>query len=283
MSKIIVCVDGSDYQQSICDLSSWVNKNTNFQISLLHVAVPHDGVEAKGNFSGSIGLGAAGGLLEELSEQDEAHGKMEQHKGEEILDNASKSLSINNVQDIQRVHRRGTLIQTVSELESEAKLIVIGKKGEENHPTRIGANLEGVIRNTSKPLLLATRNIKPIKKFLIAYDGSEAANKALEYVISSKLLKDLDCHILKVEQKTGKAIETLTQAELKLSKAGFKVTSSLKASGSIQDIVLSYVKENDIDLLVIGAYGHSKIRNFIMGSTTTALISKAEIPTLLFR
>ena len=37
------------------------------------------------------------------------------------------------------------------------------------------------------------------------------------------------------------------------------------------------------DLLVVGAYGHSRIREMILGSTTTQLIAKSQIPVLLLR
>jgi nucleotide-binding universal stress UspA family protein len=43
------------------------------------------------------------------------------------------------------------------------------------------------------------------------------------------------------------------------------------------------VAQDYIDLLVMGAYGHSSIRQFIVGSTTSAMMRTVKIPVLLFR
>jgi nucleotide-binding universal stress UspA family protein len=48
-------------------------------------------------------------------------------------------------------------------------------------------------------------------------------------------------------------------------------------------VIGAVVDQDHIDLLVMGAYGHSAIRQFIVGSTTTAMIRTVKIPVLLFR
>ena len=48
-------------------------------------------------------------------------------------------------------------------------------------------------------------------------------------------------------------------------------------------MIEAYAREHGVDLLVMGAYGHSPIRRFIVGSTTTAMIRIANLPVLLFR
>jgi len=285
MGKIIACIDGSSHTDSVCDLSSWVASNTNLAVSLLHVAVPHADMEAKIDCSGTIGLGAKSGLLKELTEIDEAHGKMEQKKGQIMLEHANDELAAKDIKKVEMLHRRGSLVETIEELESDAELIVMGKCGENTDDIsgKIGVNLERVARAIHKPLLVATKNVKPIIRFLIAYDGSPSSKKAVEYAVGNPLLKGLECHLLKVCEESGKAEAILKQAEDSLVGAGFTVHATLQKGKPVKAIVSDYIKKNDIDLLVIGAYGHSKIRSLILGSTTTALINKSNIPVLLFR
>jgi nucleotide-binding universal stress UspA family protein len=47
-------------------------------------------------------------------------------------------------------------------------------------------------------------------------------------------------------------------------------------------LIASAVETDDIDLLVMGAYGHSRIRRLIIGSTTAEMIRLCRIPVLLF-
>jgi nucleotide-binding universal stress UspA family protein len=50
------------------------------------------------------------------------------------------------------------------------------------------------------------------------------------------------------------------------------------------DIALArHVEEAEVDMLVMGAYGHSRIRSLIIGSTTTAMIRSCKVPVVLMR
>lgn len=48
-------------------------------------------------------------------------------------------------------------------------------------------------------------------------------------------------------------------------------------------VIASYVENKDISLLVMGAYGHSRIRHLVIGSTTAQMLRSSHIPVLLFR
>lgn len=285
MSKIITCIDGSTHADSVCNLSAWASKSTNLPISLLHVVAPHSDVSTKGNFSGSIGLGAKRDLLKELTEIDEARGQLEQRKGTLMLDHAMEELSAKGIKNVKTLHLRGSLVETIIDLESQAELVILGKYGEhaDGTPTIIGSHLESVARSIKKPLLIATKNTQKVEKFLIAFDGSATAQKALEQVCQSTLLKGLECHVLKVGDNNDENKTLLQQAKTKLENTGFKVTTSLQTGSSVEDAVSTYVEKNAINLLTIGAYGHSKIRSMILGSVTTSLIHKSKIPVFLFR
>jgi len=285
MGKIIACIDGSAYADSVTHLSAWAHERTGLAISLLHVVAPHSEMEVKADITGQIGLGAKANLLEELTKLDEEHGKLELRKGQLMLEHAKEELAAKGITQPEVLHRRGSLVETIAELEVQAELIVMGKRGEHHHgaPDHLGSNLERVARSIRKPLLVATSESKPLNKFLIAYDGSPSANKAVEYVAGNALLKGLECHLLKVGEATPEAQEMVKQAEDKLKAAGMNVHASFKQGKPVEAIVSEYIAANNIDLLVIGAYGHSKIRSLILGSTTTALIRESDVPVLLFR
>ena len=44
-----------------------------------------------------------------------------------------------------------------------------------------------------------------------------------------------------------------------------------------------YVEKQNIDFLIMGAYGHSRIRHLVIGSTTAQMLRCSHIPVLLFR
>ena len=287
MGKIIACIDGSAHVDSVCTLTSWAaKKSKNEDVSVLHVIAPHSDRAATCNLSGAIGLGAKAGLLEELTEIDEERGKIEQKKGKLILNHAKEELAVKGIKKVEILHRRGALVETITELEESADLIIIGKRGENasGAAAHLGSNLERVARSLSKPLLVATREtVEPIKSFLISYDGGESTKKAVDYAINNPLLKGMDCHLLKANDDSEKAESVLKEAADKLKKAGFEVYTTVAKGKPVKTLIAEYVSKQHIDLLVIGAYGHSKIRNLFLGSTTTAVIHQSEVPVLLFR
>ena len=54
-------------------------------------------------------------------------------------------------------------------------------------------------------------------------------------------------------------------------------------SGEVEPVLHGYQDEFDIDILVMGAYGHSKIRRFLLGSTTTSMLTSAKKPLVILR
>lgn len=283
MGHIIACIDGADYTDSICDMSAWVAKNTDWPVSVLHVVSAHAQTVAN-DLSGSIGLGAKSDLLEQLVQADEDHGKAEQKKGQAMLNYATKRLSESNVAQIETMHRRGEFAEAVAELAGEANLVVLGKHGEKTQNIEeLGENLEHIARSINTPLLIVAKKMRPIKRIMVAFDGNTASRKTIEYIADMALFSACECHILTIGEE-GRSTEVL-QKRIKqsLHRKGISVVTAVKKTGSVAEEVKQYSEEHHIDLLMMGAYGHSKLHNFILGSTTKALIHASEIPVLLFR
>lgn len=283
MAKLLVCIDGSAYADNVCMNAAWVAKRLDAQIDLLHVLHPHTDYEAPADHTGSIGLGAKSDLLESLTQADEERGRLIQEKGKKIIDRAVKVLEDAGVQNVHVLYRRGNFSKTLVEFENSADMVFIGKRGDhaEIDTPEIGANLEKIARSVHCPLFVTSSVAQPIERFLIAYDGKCNAQRAIDYVCSETLLRDVDCHLLVVEKTEGDLDTAPAVAQLK--NAGFTVTAASQSGDDPVDVIFSYVTENDVDLLITGAYSHSRVRNFLLGSTTTSLILKCKIPLLLFR
>ncbi|WP_218915589.1 universal stress protein [Desulfomicrobium baculatum] len=71
-------------------------------------------------------------------------------------------------------------------------------------------------------------------------------------------------------------------AKTTLDSAGFEVTDAF-IPGDAESIIAQYVRDQEIDMLIMGAYSHSPLRNLFFGSKTSDLLRSAKIPTLLMR
>jgi len=101
-------------------------------------------------------------------------------------------------------------------------------------------------------------------------------------IAMSPLLKVLVCHLIVAGSETAALREGLDWACAQLEKAGFKPETVIK-SGNAEQVITEQIGQLNIDLLVMGAYGHSRIRQLIVGSTTTAVLRSCTIPVLLLR
>lgn len=284
MIKLIAFVDGSNYSKSVCDHAAWVAVKLGVAVELIHVRGRRNDSSAPVDLSGSIGLGARTTLLEELTEQDVQVAKLDHKRGRAILDEARKTLLAAGVRQVSTLLRNDGIVETVQGFESGAGLIVIGKRGKrtESDESHLGSNFERVIRASHKPVLVASRSFKPIKRFLIAFDGGPSSIKAVEYLAGKQVFNNHECHLLQVVNPTTEVQAQLDSTADSLRDAGYTVRTTIQA-GQVETTICEMIRNNQIDLLVMGAYGHSRIRNLIIGSTTTAMIRSCKIPVLLFR
>lgn len=282
-NKILALLDGSDYSHSVCHHTAWIAQKLGASVDAMHVLGRREGSE-KTDLSGNLRLGARTALLNELATMDEQRAKLAQAKGHAILEDAKAILEQDGVAGVKLHLRKGDLLEAVQEIEANVRAIIIGKRGEAHGfaSGHLGSNLERIIRASKVPVFVASRAYKPISKVLVAYDGSASAKTAVDRMAGSPVFADLALTVLCVGPDTAKAQVVAQEAVAKLQRAD--VTAAVRtATGEPEDVLQDLVKTEGFDLLVMGAYGHSRIRQLVIGSTTTAMIQTAGIPVLLYR
>jgi nucleotide-binding universal stress UspA family protein len=280
MATILACTDGSLYGKSIYEHAAWAAGRLGAGVKVLH-AIERDEAPANDDLSGNLGFHANTELLEELTKLDEAHARVARLRGKAILEDAEKQLQGLTVTTVQ-LH--GALVDSIVEFESESSLLVLGKRGEHADFSKghLGSNLERIVRSAKIPVLVAAREFKPVENFTVAFDGGSSVLKAINYLCTEPLLKEAKCHLIAIGKPDSDLARSLEGSATALRGAGYTVDAQILA-GDPEDIISAKVKDTGSDLLVMGAYGHSRIREFILGSTTTALIRTCHVPVLLFR
>jgi len=284
MHGIIALVDGSVYTRSVCDHAAWAAGRLGAGVELLHVLARPTLSGAAPDFSAYLDPQTRDALLAVLAAHDEQTAKLAQRRARAILDDAKAQLAEAGVADCTARLRQGDLLEAVQDIEPKANLLVIGKRGEAADFARLhlGSNLERLVRSSQKPILVVARAFKPIHRVLVAFDGGASVMKAVAHMATSTLFAGLEVHLLAVGTPNAEADRRLEEATATLRRAGLVATKQI-LPGQPDEVIARTVRDESFGLLVMGAYGHSRIRTLIIGSTTTEMIRSCLIPVMLFR
>lgn len=283
MTRILACIDPSTYATSVVDHAAWAADRLGAGIEVLHVIQRKDAVAARHDLSGAVGLGAKSTLLDELTRIDEAEGRLAQEQGRALLASARTHLESLGRSDVTLTHRHGDIVETIVEREAESELVVIGKRGASADFAKghLGSKVERVVRQSVKPVLVASRAFVRPDAAVIAFDGGASARKAVAYVATSPLFADMALHVVMAGRDDKEHRDRLSYARELLS--GREGAQLVLREGKPEDVIAGEVAAAGSQLLVMGAYGHSPLRTLLVGSTTTEMIRSCTIPVLLFR
>jgi nucleotide-binding universal stress UspA family protein len=284
--KVLACIDESRYAESVCDFAKWSAVQMDAPLSLLHV-IPHPPggkVEAEQNLSGTIGFGARERLLEELATLDAQRSRLAVEHGRHLLSAAVERLGAEAADAIETRQRHGELVDALAALEAETRMFVVGKRGADTEAEHghLGGHLEQIIRTLHRPVLIAQQSFAPPRRFLFAHDGSATATRGVKMVAGSPLLRGIPCHVVAAGSVPTRFTPALEEARRVFEDAGFDVTTAA-VPGDPQTALPAYEAEHGIDLLIMGAYGHSRVHRFFLGSTTAAMIRSCKVSLMVIR
>lgn len=167
-------------------------------------------------------------------------------------------------------------------------LIVIGQTNrDEPSPSVLSDFPEYMVLHAGKPVLVIPFHGDFSGNFdhpLIAWDSSRessrAVSDALPFLVNAKSVRLVIFNPKEDIETHGE--EPGADIALFLSRQGVKVDVFVRhTTGNIGDAILNTAKELECDLLVMGAYGHSRLREMLMGGVSKTVFAKMEIPALM--
>ena len=121
-----------------------------------------------------------------------------------------------------------------------------------------------------------------VKKILVAFDGSPTSKNIVNFISNYSYFKGTDITLISVGKEKDEISDSFSAAKNNLKASNLTVHTE-NLSGDPKIVLADFVKENSFNLLMMGAYGHSKIRSYIVGSTTTRLVNTIRLPVFLLR
>lgn len=119
-------------------------------------------------------------------------------------------------------------------------------------------------------------------RVMVCWDGGSTAARAVGDALP--LLKRAgQVEVVIVAGEEGKR-DTVPGADIARHLARHGVTVDVKrivADGDVQSTLLSYAADAAIDMIVMGGYGHSRLRQFILGGVTRSMLASMTVPCFM--
>ncbi|MEM1426800.1 MAG: universal stress protein [Cyanobacteria bacterium P01_H01_bin.130] len=287
MKRILSCIDGSPFTEANCQYAAWLAQQLDTGVQLLHVTDQRK-LKASNTLdvSGTIGIGAYQTLLQEMVELEENRAKLEHKRAKLILQDAEARVKELGVQDTVTAHHTGFVVDDIAKFEADSAIAVLGRRGEtaDFAPGHLGSNIQRITRISTIPCFLTAQTFRPIQKVLIAYDGGPRCEQMVSFLGDYPVFQQYQLHGIGVgsspdDPVVGDRLKTLNE---KLTSYGYLPTL-VQRHGDVTANILDYAAAENIDLIMMGAYSHSRIRNLFVGSTTAQIMRHCELPLLLFR
>jgi nucleotide-binding universal stress UspA family protein len=145
---------------------------------------------------------------------------------------------------------------------------------------------ESVLFESGRPVIFVPfiqKGGMKLDRIMVCWDGSRAASRAIADAMPF-LKKAKQVEVVIIADKPGKKDE-IAGADLgqHLARHGLKVDVKRITSPEIDvpSTILSYAADSSADMIVMGGYGHSRLREFVLGGATRGLLEAMTIPVLM--
>ena len=280
MKRVIACIDSSPCINALAEAAAWIAKQTGRELVLLQVLDYYPASYHLGEISGVIGFESNAMLLKELAELEQKQSELALSYSNNLLDHISKLILERHGLHTTHIQEKGDFLEQSFNLLHEDDIVVIGRVGEKsaerNKP--LGSNVENFIRGANCTVMTVGDSFKPPTRFIFAYEYSPTCVKMMKRIAQSDLLRLLQCHLVYV----GDHPEILREPEQYLKDANLDVITEYRY-GDVAENILEYQNEHGIQLIVLGAFSHSKIHQFFLGSIATTIFRNAKVPLLVAR
>lgn len=277
IKNILVPLDGSEHSKAALEYGLWMTEKFKGALFGQHVI---DTVSIEGTFfhdiSGSLGFEPYLDFSTKMRE-------VLEERGRSILEEFSQRCKQSGIRcDI--FLDLGIVANEICERSKVADLVVLGHRGinEEFSTGLLGSTAESVTRKCPRPVFISTKRFKVVERPLLAYDGSQRASSAMESAAEFCTQLRLPLTVLYVPKEETMGEKVLQEAKAYLASYGIETRYEL-ARGYPEQKIVDYLINFNYDLLFIGAYGHRRIIEMVLGSTTEYVLRKSPCPVFLNR
>lgn len=274
--SIIALLDAPEKMTDVLDASIWASHRLEAPIGLLY-SIPSSHRKKAVNYSGCLNMDDEDHMLHEFADEEHTSNLALKEQGKQLL-NTAKTYCTEHYckQSVYTLHRQCSVTDSIDYVDDSAQLIILAD--ETDNRTRLIKR----IRVSHCPVLVTPSPFSVPTSALLAFDNRETCHHLLEWLSHSPLARTMLIHIVMIGKDNDTNKDALREGYAKLTQAGIKCKKSLVDSRDVISALLYYQQEHQLDMLISGAFGHSRLHEWIQGSKTEKLLNTHNTAYLLY-
>ena len=180
----------------------------------------------------------------------------------------------------------GFLADSIIASARHVDLVVIQQENDGEDRPPINNLQERVIKECGRPVLVVPHDYTADKlgeTIVLGWSETREATRAMHDLINVAS-KDATVRVLRIGKPPGNTLADHAANDLALALARHdlqvEVVHRDKDGQKVADILIHEAFEMGADMLVTGAFGHSRTYDFVIGAATRALLNEAKLPVL---
>ncbi len=146
--------------------------------------------------------------------------------------------------------------------------------------------IEGALFGSGRPLIVVPHTHKQglkLDRIIICWDGSRPAARAIaDSLPFLQRAKSIDIVVVTGERdKSGEITGTNMRRHLARHGITVEIKHITRGGAGVQNAILAHASETEADFMVLGGYGHSRLREFILGGVTRSILRSMTVPVLM--
>jgi nucleotide-binding universal stress UspA family protein len=271
--KIVVALDGSVTAQNAAEIAMHIAKTETYLVEAYYIVDEPMILDPYTDYAKELGKDLEVASRSQLIEQFET-------LGFSILDQFQTTCGERGVPVITKV-LVGGVPEMILERSQDISFLALGRRGNSHtsNTDYLGENFRQIAHNAKVPLIIGSDIYAPIKRLFLVYDGSPKADLALklalqfEQLFSAKATIGLTGHMYLAEDPDA--------LPFRLSEGGIEKGNIVDLRSKPVSKVVNMIAQEQSDLIIMGAYHHPEIMEWLVGSPNDQILKQSPVPAVI--
>jgi nucleotide-binding universal stress UspA family protein len=274
-NHILVGLDGSEYSDTALRYALTLAKQCGATLHGVHVV---DIVQVESpllhDLAGAIGAAPLHNLTTLMRQNLEL-------RGQQLLTQCRQECDSQGIPCVEHLVT-GVVPTEIARLAPEVDLVVLGRGGLHTRLSKalLGSAVGNVIRTGITPTMVTPAQYAEMRRPVLATDGSSSAMAALSAAMTFAEHLRVPLSVVHCSTTATSGTAFLEAVQEQLTARGITCSVNI-CQGNAHEDLLQYIRDHGHDLVIMGAFGHRRIVEWLLGSTTQYLLRTSPVPLVL--